>query len=264
MLTAAILTASLVGGPSAQQPCVEARQVVAEAYRQVLERAPDPSSTAAVTALDSGRLSVRELIRRLARSPEHVDRFFWQPLVTVVYRQVLGRAPTLAELQQATSALSGDRETVTQLVANTAVRAANGDSEAVRILYRRLLGRDPDPGGLQTYTEMARRDGIDAVVQSLLASPDYLATAGQDHLPALDAAAYQGAVTTLYRHVIAREPDPAGLRDLTRIAVTRGVDAVVDRLVDSPEYLQSYGNDAVPGHVGEQLCHGVGTAGAPR
>jgi hypothetical protein len=117
----------------------------------------------------------------------------------------------------------------------------------VRILYRRLLGRDPDPSGLQSYTAMAERDGIEAVAQSIINSPEYRGRAGTDRVPNEDVAVYENAVRSLYRHLLGRDPDPAGLQDLTRIAVEKNFDLVVDRMVRSPEYERLFGDNVVPG-----------------
>src|SRR5512142_2850932 len=135
MLTAVLLAASLSAAPAAQQACTGPYQIVEAAYRQVLERQPDASSTTFVTALDTGRMTVRELVATLARSPEHVKRFFWAPLISTVYRQVLQRAPGPQEVELATAQLVDQQMTVPEFVANTATRAANGEEDAVRILY---------------------------------------------------------------------------------------------------------------------------------
>jgi hypothetical protein len=258
---ALLLLSSLLAAPAAQQACTSAAQIVDAAYRQVLERPADPASAGFVTALDSGRMTVRDVVAQLASSPEHVTRFFWAPLVTGVYRQMLNRDPSPEEVQQATAQLSGGSLTIPDLVAHTATRAANGEEGAVRILYRRLLGRDPDPGGLQSYTAMMRTQGIDAVARSIVASPEYRAHAGVDGIPSEDFAAYQQAVDALYRHLLGRAPDPGGLHDLTSIAIAQGVNAVVDQMVDSREYAQLYGVDIVPGHPEMRLCRGIGTSG---
>ena len=264
MVTAVLLAASLSAAPAAQQACTGPYQIVEAAYRQVLERQPDASSTTFVTALDTGQMTVRELVATLARSPEHVKRFFWAPLISAVYRQVLQRAPSPQELELATAQLVDQQMTVPEFVANTATRAANGEEDAVRILYRRLLGREPDPEGLRNYTEIARRDGIGAVARAIVASPEYAGHAGADGVPGDDFAAYQEAVTSLYQHILGRQPDPAGLRDLTRVAIAQGVDAVVDQMINSSEYAQLYGNDVIPGHSGSRLCRGVATSGTVR
>ena len=261
MLSAALLAASLLAAPAAQQACTSAGQIVNAAYLQVLERQADPGSAGFIAALDNGRMTVRDVVAQLAKSPEHVNRFFWTPLVAGIYRQMLNRDPSPDEVQQAITRLSAGSLTIPDLVAQTATRAANGEEGAVRILYRRLLGRDPDPGGLQSYTAMMQAQGIDAVVRSIVASPEYRAHAGADGIPSEDFAAYQQAVDALYRHLLGRAPDPAGLHDLTAIAVAQGVNAVVDRMVNSREYAQLYGVDIVPGHPEMRLCRGVGTSG---
>jgi hypothetical protein len=235
-------------GTSGRQDCTSsAAEVVDDIYQQVLERPADQSSAALTQGLVAGRMTVRDIVARVAKSPEHAERFFWQPVVSAVYRQVLRREPTEEELRQGSSYLSAERGRLLEFVARTATRAANNNEEAVRILYQRLLGRDPDPSGLRTYTEMANRDGIDAVARSIVNSREYGDRAGGDRVPNEDVKAYERAVQSLYRHVLGRDPDPEGLRELTRIAAMNGFDAVVDRMVGSPEYARLFGNNVVPG-----------------
>lgn len=52
------------------------------------------------------------------------------------------------------------------------------NERAVANLYRHLLGRQPDAGGLRAYTEMAASKGIEAVAHSILASDEYSRTFG--------------------------------------------------------------------------------------
>src|SRR5262245_55955842 len=91
---------------SAQQPCTtDARRVVDELYRHMLERSADAASAEHVRQLESGRVTVRELVRSFAKSQEHKDRFFKReegeetPYVRSVnrlYRHILGRQPDAA------------------------------------------------------------------------------------------------------------------------------------------------------------------------
>ena len=78
MLRVAVFIGALILVPSlaaAQQPCTtDARRVVDEIYRHVLERAPDNGSTVWVERLMSGT-TVREIVRGIAKSPEHLQRF---------------------------------------------------------------------------------------------------------------------------------------------------------------------------------------------
>jgi len=81
---------------AAQPPCTtDARLVVDEIYRHVLERAPDAGSAAWVDRLNSGT-TVREVVRGIAKSPEHIQRFGTEARESVVrtmYRHLLNREP---------------------------------------------------------------------------------------------------------------------------------------------------------------------------
>src|SRR2546425_12632877 len=60
----------------AQQPCTsDARHVIDELYRHMLERSADPGSSAWVSKLQSGSTG-RDGVHAIADPPEHVQRFF--------------------------------------------------------------------------------------------------------------------------------------------------------------------------------------------
>src|SRR5688572_8893188 len=79
MYRAVILSLAVISIPAlaaAQQPCTtDARRVVNELYRHMLERQPDAGSAEWVQQLQSGSVTVREVVRRIANSPEHTQRF---------------------------------------------------------------------------------------------------------------------------------------------------------------------------------------------
>jgi Ca2+-binding EF-hand superfamily protein len=58
----------------------------------------------------------------------------------------------------------------------------------------------------------------------------------------------------LYRHLLGRQPDSAGARAFAELAATRGVAAVVDEILASPEYQQAFGDNGVPGSGGLRYC----------
>jgi Ca2+-binding EF-hand superfamily protein len=98
MLRAVPLIGALIFAPtvaSAQQPCTsDARQVVNEVYRQVLERGMDSGGEHWVEQLADGTATVRDVVREVARSPEHMQRFGAEPperSVATLYRHLLGR-----------------------------------------------------------------------------------------------------------------------------------------------------------------------------
>jgi hypothetical protein len=145
----ALLTA-LPATAWAQQPCTtDARRVVDELYRHMLERAADPGSQGWVTRLQSGT-TVRELVREIAKSSEHSQRFY-----------------NPGEGNQA-------------------------HERAVATLYRHILGRQADASGLQTYTQTAMSQGLGAVVDSILNSREYDQTFGDWGVPGSGGIRYCG------------------------------------------------------------------------
>ena len=88
---------------SAQQPCTtDARRVVDELYRHMLERGADAGSQQWQNQLQNGQMTVRNLVRAIAKSQEHNQRFIRQEngeetpyvrSVNTLYRHILGRQP---------------------------------------------------------------------------------------------------------------------------------------------------------------------------
>jgi Phycobilisome Linker polypeptide/Domain of unknown function (DUF4214)/EF hand len=136
MYRPAILFLALTFSPAfamAQQPCTtDARQVVNELYRHMLERQADPGSAQWVKELESGRMTVRDVVRQIANSPEHMQRF--------------GQAE------------AGEGTTYERSVAR---------------LYRHILGRQPDAGGQRAHAELMQRNGPDAVIDRIVNSNEY-------------------------------------------------------------------------------------------
>jgi Ca2+-binding EF-hand superfamily protein len=88
---------------TAQQPCAtDARHVVNELYRHMLERQADPGSAHWVQQLESGRMTVREVVRSITTSQEYTQRFVhteagegtpYERSVARLYHHILGRQP---------------------------------------------------------------------------------------------------------------------------------------------------------------------------
>jgi hypothetical protein len=88
---------------AAQQPCTtDANRVVSEVYRHTLERGADPGAQTWVRQLANGQLNVKEVVRRVAKSQEYMQRFGqteagegqpYERAVARLYRHVLGRQP---------------------------------------------------------------------------------------------------------------------------------------------------------------------------
>jgi len=153
MLRSAVFVAVLAAMPaisSAQQPCTtDAKHVVDELYRHMLERSADAGSQGWVDKLTSGS-TVRDVVHAIADSPEHNQRFY------------------------------------------NANEGAVANERAVANLYRHILGRQPDAGGLRTYTNMAATRGLHEVAHAILNSDEYNRTFGEWGVPGSGGVVYCG------------------------------------------------------------------------
>jgi hypothetical protein len=131
----AVLVSALTAAPSlalAQQPCTtDARQVIEQVYRQVLERSADPGASVWVDRLSRGT-TVREVVRGIAQSPEHLQRFGSQSrenMVVDVYRHLLNRGPDPEGMKNAGIfvTMRGSASLVDQLVDSPEYRERFGD-----------------------------------------------------------------------------------------------------------------------------------------
>lgn len=98
----------------------------------MLERPADPDSAHWSQQLASGRATVRDVARDIAKSPEHTQRF---------WRQEAGEDTPFYR--------------------------------AVGTLYRHILGRQPDPAGARSWSEQTARRGVDSIVDEIVASREY-------------------------------------------------------------------------------------------
>jgi Ca2+-binding EF-hand superfamily protein len=114
-------------------------------------------------------------------------------VVSAIYRQVLERNPNGNEAQTWVNQLSNGQTTVRELVQRFAASAEHlqrflpGESEgsrrqAVTNLYKHILGREPDAGGLEAHLEAAARD-IDIVISSMISSAEYQQKYGEQAVP---------------------------------------------------------------------------------
>jgi phycobilisome linker polypeptide/uncharacterized protein DUF4214/EF hand domain-containing protein len=118
---------------AAQQPCTaDAQRVVNELYRHMLERQAEAASSYWVNQLESNRMTVRDVVREIAKSREHTERFL---------------SPEAGEGVQY--------------------------ERAVARLYRHVLARQPDAAGQRAFAQLARSEGIGAVVDQLVNSTEY-------------------------------------------------------------------------------------------
>ena len=128
---------------SAQQPCTtDARRVVDEVYRHMLERGADAGSQNWQTQLQNGQITVRDLVRAVAKSQEHNQRF---------------------------------------------IKQENGEEmpfiRSVSTLYRHILGRQPDAEGARANAQSVANQGIGPVIDSIINSAEYTQRYGDWGVP---------------------------------------------------------------------------------
>jgi hypothetical protein len=130
-----VLVSAITVGPTvalAQQPCTtDASQVIEQVYRQVLERSADPGASVWVDRLNR-HTTVRDIVRGIAQSPEHLQRFGSQSrdkMVVDVYRHLLNRGPDPEGMKNAGIFISmrGSASLVDQLVDSPEYRERFGD-----------------------------------------------------------------------------------------------------------------------------------------
>ena len=133
-----------------QQPCTtDARHVIDELYRHVLERPADAGSSAWVQRLQSGS-TVRDVVHGIVDSPEHMQRFY------------------------------------------NAKDGALANERAVANFYRHILGRQPDAAGLRQLTSLAATRGLEAVGHAILTSDESNRTLGDWGVPGSGGITYCG------------------------------------------------------------------------
>jgi hypothetical protein len=261
MVTSGAVVA-LIAALQVQQPCIASPpQVVDDIYQQVLERPADPGSAGFSQALGSGELTVREIVIRVAQSPEHLNRFFWRPLVNDVYRQSLRRPPSAEEQQAAMRQLAGGMP-VRGFIARTAVTTAQNEAQAVEILYQQLLGHEPDPEALRAHVALAQQGGLDAVMRSIMSTQEYRQRAQRPAGEEL--AAYSTGVQLLFRHLLNRAPNPDEFQAMAQLAAIYSLAEVAQRIGSSREYLQRWGEHGVPGASGIRFCGAEREGAQPR
>ena len=135
MWRVAVLVSALSVVPSlaaAQQPCTtDSRQVIEQVYRQVLERSADAGASVWIDRLNN-RTTVREIVRGIAKSPEHLQRFGNQAresMVVDIYRHLLNRGPDPEGQRNAVNLVSrrGVQPLIDQIMDSQEYRQQSGD-----------------------------------------------------------------------------------------------------------------------------------------
>ncbi len=185
-------------------------------YQNVLEREPEPAGLAGWSDFLRANCTAQgfeaiaqgffDSLEFRTEKPHSLER-----LVTLLYRTFLGREPDpgglagwagLIRQARLTMALQGfiPSGEFQGLLPDRTNRAAV--TAVVTRLYQQVLGRAPDPAGLQGWVDFIIATGnLEAVATGFLASQE---SEGRSQT-------FRDYVTTLYRTFLERDPEPAGL-----------------------------------------------------
>jgi hypothetical protein len=186
-------------------------------------------------AVDVGTQDLDGLDFTAATVGDRVDMF-----TTALYEAALGRGPDLAGLELSSSFLRGhcDADGVRALAQgffdSVEFRASRPLTLAglVTAIYRALLGRDPDPGGLAAFGEVFRSDR-GALATVFVGSPEFTGV-----LPdRSDRTALAALITRFYEELLGRAPDPSEVAAwVDAVVATRDVSSVARAFVVSAEF----------------------------
>ena len=148
-------------------------------------------------------------------------------VVDQMYEDTLGRAGDPAGTAFWIGQLRSGRRTVAQAAAafyasGEYYRGFGGGTDGgwVSDLYPKLLGRSPDPNGLDYWIRQTAAAGRDSVARRFFQSPE----------------SARNRVTGLYQDLLGRAPDPSGLAHWSAKVVTDGDLVLAVQLAASNEY----------------------------
>lgn len=122
----------------------------------------------------------------------------------------------------------------------------------VNELYRHMLERSSDAGSSYWVRELQSGRTVRDLVREFAKSDEHAQRFWRQE-PGEDVP-FLRATATLYRHILGRQADAGTVRTSAIQARRRGVDPIVDQIVDSPEYERQFGDWGVPGGGGLRYC----------
>ena len=136
-------------------------------------------------------------------------------------------------------------------------------SAVVAEIHRQILEREPDNAGSLVQRLANGSVTVKNLVSELARGTEHT----QRFLSPFDTAQQRlNGVGYLYRHLLNRAPDIGGAKAYADAALSKGIGFVVEDILASPEYQQSYGDYGVPGsnlrYCGPNANRSTGTTGS--
>ena len=229
---------------------------IERAFRAVLNRAPSDYELRRYRMLmqanDWTEADVRRDLRERAdyRGLRLRRGVTAEAIVQHAYQEILGRDPDPDGLRNYTGKIVNEgwsewdvRNALRrsdEYAAGAALRFRTASADRIiRHAYLEILGREPDPAGLESYRRNILEEGWDEydVRRALIRSPER-----RQKRVAVSAQAAEDMVRRAYRSVLSREPDASGMAHYTSKVLYEGWDEddLVRALRESDEYREKH------------------------
>jgi hypothetical protein len=124
--------------------------------------------------------------------------------------------------------------------------------QVVNELYRHMLERNADGRSVYWVQQLQSGRTVRELVREIAKADEHIDRFWRQESG--EETPFLRSVGTLYRHIVAKQPDPETARQLANQASRRGVDFVIDQIVDSRDYNLRFGDWEVPGSGGIEYC----------
>ncbi len=218
------------------------REIIRDGFRGVLGRDPEEEALKAYEGSLPG-LGVEGLLKDLATSSEAWEKqkqAHAEELIRAAYQGVLGRDPEEEALRAYEQSLPGiGVNGLTKDLANSEEswekqKSAHAE-ELIRQFYKSLLGREPDPQGMETYRRVIVSKGINEILERLIQSDE-----SWNYTTSLNP---RELLRILYRGILEREADEAGVAvKAEKIRNKIPWEEVITEMLRSPEFLARQGS----------------------
>lgn len=208
---------------------------VSQVYKAYMGREPDASGKEYWSSqISSGKIKPEDFIQTVRNTPESKERA--QQVVASAYQSLLGRNPDETGLNYWTQQLqSGVPLSKIEGILKATPEGQEKTRADVYDSFAEILGREPDPEGLDYWTDQVRKGMPLSQFREIIGNTPEARTVQAEQ------------ITDLYRDYLGRDPDPEGLQFFQN-AITSGsatLGDVENTFAESPE-AQSYAQFAGP------------------
>ena len=191
-----------------------------------------------------------------AEPPEPADKV--EAFVTRCYRLILGRQPDAGGLSFWVQQLKSGQAQASQIIdgfvtSNEFINAQHTDEDSVIILYKAMLGREPDSGGKNYWMSVLNGGNpLAVVINGFCTSNEFTALCASYGIqpgsvetgpekppkPVKDMTLIRAFVTRCYQVILGRSPDNTGLEYWAKALANGEKEAaeIIDGFVNSNEY----------------------------